>query len=93
MHYCRTAFLKRQATFSLTGHFFAFSVFGMTGKELRNLRKAIGLPQDKFAAAIGRSRAHLIRYEMGHASIPLTVELAAESLQRRAADIPPEAAE
>ena len=58
----------------------------MTGKQMRQFRKRVGLTQDAFGVAIGYSRAPVIALETAPGSeLRLRMELAVEALSVRLA--------
>lgn len=54
----------------------------MTGEDLRTVRTALGLSQERLAERLDVGRRTVIRWEQGAWPIPRVVELALETLKR-----------
>jgi transcriptional regulator with XRE-family HTH domain len=58
----------------------------MTGKQLRERRKAMGLTQEQLADILGVSPNTIARWERGEMKIPSFLSLAIETIERKAKD-------
>ncbi|KKL98095.1 hypothetical protein LCGC14_1827800 [marine sediment metagenome] len=71
---------------SVDGAYFSGYGLFMNGQELKQTRKSLGLSQENFGAAIGRSKMQIIRYEKGDALITSLIERAVRDLVREQAE-------
>lgn len=56
----------------------------MTPADFRRIRKALGLTQPALAAKLDLSHFTISRFENGHQSIPVAVELAMRAMEKDA---------